>query len=125
MENTIKPKNIIVQVSELTSIDTANLQAMIIEGFMQFLDYQCMGDPWSISMRAEDDLIFKWWINQWLLIDKSFIVKAGESTLDNEIDYMVLHNSKNLKVYPNNCIYDNAYENLTQKFIQQYRRPTI
>lgn len=119
---TTKLSDIIIRISLLTDLDTTVIRAMVIEGFMNYIDWQCLGVEWSMQLMMENEMLYKWWINQWFLKDKEFIRDAGSDIKNNRANYYRLHDIKNLKAYPNNCIYDETYERYTREFIDQYKK---
>jgi hypothetical protein len=105
-----------MQVLEQTRLTGDQLEAMIFENGMKYLEYECQADVEGVRMMSQTGLYWKWWRNLWQQRDDKL---ANNHYHFNRRFYEHWHDVTAIAQHPHRYIYEYAYSQLIHEKIKQ------
>lgn len=104
-----------MRVLELAGLTGDQLNSMIFDYGIRYLEYECQGDDEGVRMMSQNGLYWRWWQNLWNQRDERLIAEYSHFDLK---FYRHWHNVTAITQHPHRFIYEQAYNSMIQQQIQ-------
>lgn len=107
-------------IMRMTRITPEQYNTMMFERGIEFLQAECRGDEWAISIMSHAPMFWMWWKNLYGNRDLAWLEYVREGRMPGTMKSYRLHQSIDMiEAYPSTMIYQKSYTKLIKKINQE------